>query len=344
MATPITAIDALQGVVVAVGGAASAASTVLISAPSSVPTLGFFDADAVESTMTGDGLYLTNLAADTAALSLVSQALAFHTETKDASYGNTGMNLYGGSYTIGVGELDGFPSGLNIVTPGTVEHVNVSSTTIDLVNAGGKVAYLHSDELSLVASSADAIDLSVPAMQLSIAPNAEVATIYGRSTATLYAAGGVESAILDATTGLQIGRGGDGGYTVQYKPTGLYSTASLDISAAGVTFAGLAGTADQYLASSGADVCPVWKDIPAPPASPLMMYGYAFPAASSGSPVWADIGEARTFLYEPLVMLQAMDSGGLVIPVTLTNVSTLGFSWVASSAIVRLVVSVYSIG
>ena len=38
MSAPITAIDALQGLVVAVGGAASAASTVLISAPASVPT------------------------------------------------------------------------------------------------------------------------------------------------------------------------------------------------------------------------------------------------------------------------------------------------------------------
>ena len=65
--------------------------------------------------------------------------------------------------------------------------------------------------------------------------------------------------------------------------------------------------------------------------------------ASSGSPVWADIGEARGFLVAPAVMLQAIDAGGLVIPLTLTAVSTLGFSWVASSAIAAIYVSVYAL-
>ena len=343
MSAPITAIDALQGLVVAVGGAASAVSTVLISAPASVPTLGFFDANGFESTMTGDGLALVDIANRTVSLGLASQALVFHDPTtyKDATYSDSGMNLSGGTYSIGVGSLDGYPYGINVVTPGTVEAVNVSSTQVYLTNAAGQVATLKGDSLLLVTASADTIELAVPDMALLLKPVGEVATSYGRSAATLYAADVNYIAVLDATTGLELSS--VGGYTVDYKPTGISSTASFDLDAEGVTFKGFAGSADQYLASAGAGVCPVWKDIPAPPASPLMMFSYVFMGASSGSPVWADIGEARSFLVAPAVMLQGVDAGGLVIPLTLTAVSTLGFSWVASSAIASMYVSVYAL-
>lgn len=155
-------------------------------------------------------------------------------------------------------------------------------------------------------------------------------------------------ALTYATMDLQFTRPGVSSLSIG--ETGIHSdTLSYDITTAGLSVNNDSGAPGQFLQSQGPGICPIWAN---EIVSPLLMFNFVVPSGptNSGTILFTELVDTRTFTIPPVIMLMVSDDTGFVVPISLNGVQQdlssnyVSFGWVAGSAISNIAISVYSLG